>query len=361
MRVESGPYEGKPGQDVLITINVGDSIVFENGVNGSNGNTQTHFLTIDELGIDLEFAPGESTDPGYTIAPTEPGTYRIYCSAHPDDHGKVTLVVNAVSVGGGPAPVVYTLDKIRIRDGLFDVRMGDTTAWGYDAGSRNESGPYEGNPGADVFLVINLGDSIVFEDGIDGSNGNAETHFFTVDELGIDIELAPGTSTDPGFTLAPTEAGTYKLYCSAHPDDHGLVFLVVVDQAAAPASPATYTLDMIRIRDGLFDVRMGETAYWGYDAGMRVESGPYEGKSGQDVFMTINVGDSIVFETSVNGSNGNVDTHFLTIDGLGIDLEFPPGTATDPGYTLAPTEAGTYRIYCSAHPDDHGNVFLIVQ
>ena len=362
MRVESGPYEGKPGQDVLMTINVGDSIVFESGVNGSNGNTETHFLTIDALGIDIELAPGSSTDPGYTIAPTEPGTYRLYCSAHPDDHGSVLLVVEAVAVGG-PEPVVYTLQQVRVRDTIFDVRMGDTTAWGYQAGMRVESGPYEGKPGQDVFLTINVGDSIVFERGINGSNGNTETHFFTIDALGIDIELPPNGEDQAGedFTLAPTEAGNYRIYCSAHPDDHGNVYIIVVDAAAAEPGPVTYTLNMIRIRDGLFDVRMGDTAYWGYDAGMRVESGPYEGKPGQDVFLTINVGDSIVFDSGVNGSNGNTETHFLTIDELGIDIELAPGSSTDPGYTIAPTEAGNYRVYCSAHPDDHGLVYIIVQ
>ena len=105
-RRERPGYDTDPGQKiVLLTINLGDSISFERGINGSNGNTDTHFFTIDELGIDIELPP-DGTDQageGFTITPTESGNYRIYCSAHPDrnpddglrtrNHGDLFIIV----------------------------------------------------------------------------------------------------------------------------------------------------------------------------------------------------------------------------------------------------------------------------
>ena len=356
------------GNDVTVTINAGDSLVFPAGITASSGNTEKHFFTIDELGIDIgvEIANRE-TALGLIITPTEAGTFRVYCSAHPDTHGgNFTLVVEAVAAAG-PEPVVFALQMVRVRDDIMDIRMGETTAWGYEAGMRVESGPgYDTDPGQDgVFLTINLGDSISFERGINGSNGNTGTHFFTIDELGIDIELPPDgqDQAGEGFTIKPTEVGNLRVYCSAHPDDHGIIYIIVVDPEVAAAAPTTYALDKIRIRDDIFDVRMGETTAWGYEAGMRVESGPgHDTDPGQKiVLLTLNLGDSIPFEDGIDGSNGNADTHFFTIDDLGFDIELAPGTATDPGFTIKPTEAGNYRMYCSAHPDAHGDLFIIVR
>ncbi|MCI0778919.1 MAG: hypothetical protein J4N32_02785, partial [Chloroflexi bacterium] len=367
------------GNVVTITVNAGDSLVFPSGFTGSSSNTSTHFLTIDELGIDIAVEIGNrETALGFVIELTEPGSYRVYCSAHPDDHGSFTIVAEAVA-SGAPAPVNYVLQRVRVRDELMDFRMGDTTAWGYQSGMRVESGPgHDTHPGQDgVFLTINLGDSISFEQGIDGSNGNTTTHFFTIDELGINIELPPnGTDqAGEGFTIKPTELGNHRVYCSAHPDDHGIIYIIVVDPALAAPAQVSYPLQMVRVRDDIMDVRMGDTTAWGYDAGMRVESGPgHDTDPGQKiVLLTINLGDSISFERGINGSNSNADTHFFTIDGLGIDIELP-ADGTDQageGFTITPTESGNYRIYCSAHPDrnpddglrtrNHGDLFIIVR
>ena len=357
------------GNVVTITINAGDSLVFPAGFTGSSSNTATHFLTIDELGIDIAVEIGNrETALGFIITPTEPGSYRVYCSAHPDDHGSFTIVAEAVA-SGAPAPVNFVLQMVRVRDDIMDFRMGETTAWGYEAGMRVESGPgYDTDPGQDgVFLTINLGDSISFERGINGSNGNTGTHFFTIDELKINIELPPNgqDQAGEGFTITPTAVGNLRVYCSAHPDDHGIIYIIVVDPALAAPAQVSYPLQMVRVRDDIFDVRMGETTAWGYEAGMRVESGPgHDTDPGQKiVLLTINLGDSISFERGINGSNGNTETHFFTIDELGIDIELPPDgqDQAGEGFTIKPAESGNYRMYCSAHPDAHGDLFIIVR
>ena len=143
-----------------------------------------------------------------------------------------SAVVPEVAVGGpaaAPTGTVYTLAEMRLRDGLFELRMGDTTAWGYNAGDRPRSGPYQGEPGQDIVMTINVGDSIVFPDGLvsSGSSSTA-THYFTIAELDINEAIPIGLDTNFGFTIAPTEPGEYRIYCSAHPDDHGNVTLVVL-------------------------------------------------------------------------------------------------------------------------------------
>ena len=149
-----------------------------------------------------------------------------WCDAAQDS----AVVPDVVVAGPSAAPIgtVYTLDEIRFRDGLFELRMGDTPAWGYAAEERIWSGPYEGNPVQDIVLTINVGDSIVFPDGlVSSSSSSTSTHYFTIDELGINEEIPIGMDTNFGFTLAPTEPGEYRIYCSAHPDGHGKMTLVV--------------------------------------------------------------------------------------------------------------------------------------
>lgn len=50
------------------------------------------------------------------------------------------------------------------------------------------------------------------------SNDDAFLHTFTVDELGIDVELLPGSSA---LVELPTTAGTYTFYCIPHSFEDG--------------------------------------------------------------------------------------------------------------------------------------------
>ena len=126
-------------------------------------------------------------------------------------------------------PVVYTLDEIKVRDTIFEVRMGDTLAWGYGDDPRSAAADrIRTDEVGDIVITINVGDSLVFPDGLTTSSGNSETHYFTIDALSVDLPAAPNEDIEPGFIIAPAEAGAYRLYCSAHPDAHGSVFIVVL-------------------------------------------------------------------------------------------------------------------------------------
>ena len=148
-----------------------------------------------------------------------------WCEAAQD-----SAVVPVASAGGAAAitGTTYTLDEFKFRDGLMELRMGDTTAWGYNADERILSGPRDDDPGRDVVMTISVGDAIVFPNGLTSSGSSStETHFFTIEELGINEAIEPGTDTNFGYVLSPPEAGTYRIFCSAHPDAHGNVTLIV--------------------------------------------------------------------------------------------------------------------------------------
>ena len=135
----------------------------------------------------------------------------------------------AAAVAAAPTGTIYTLDEFKFRDGLMELRMGDTTAWGYSAGETIRSGPRGDDPGRDIVVTISVGDALVFPNGLTSSGSSStETHYFTIDELGINEAIEPGEDTNFGYTLSPPEAGTYRIYCSAHPDAHGNVSLVVL-------------------------------------------------------------------------------------------------------------------------------------
>ena len=214
-------------ENITITINVGDTLEFPDGFTVGGSANNSHILTIDDLGISFEIAPGQDTNLGYKITPTEPGTYPLYDAAYPE-LGSIAIVVN---VPGVTLPVTYELDEIRVRDTVFELRMGPTTAWGYaaDARIRTDDGANGIREVDDITITINVGDKLVFPDGLTGSGSATETHFITIVELGIDAEIAPGADTNLGLEMAPTEAGTLRLFCSLHPEPevHGNFFIVV--------------------------------------------------------------------------------------------------------------------------------------
>lgn len=139
---------------------------------------------------------------------------------------QVSLTCEVVATGAGDGPAIpvgttYVMPEWRLVDGRFELHMGDTAALGYQAGERIN------NDSADIVMTIKFGDSIMFNaPGLVSISRNTQTHFFTIDELGIDEEVLIG-ARGPTFIIAPDKPGTFRIYCSAHPDDHGTATLIV--------------------------------------------------------------------------------------------------------------------------------------
>ena len=293
--------------------------------------------------------PGADTNLGIELVFEEPGTYRLYDSSDPDHtKGNFFIVVNPAPTG--PLPTTYILDEIRVRDDVWELRMGDTALWGYEAEQRVRTDEV-----GDIRVFLNAGDKIVFPDGLTGSSGNAATYFVTIDEIGLDAEVPAGADTNLGIELLFEEPGVYRLYDSSDPDHTKGNFFIIV--AVPTGLPTTYILDEIRVRDDVWELRMGDTALWGYEAEQRVRTDEVG-----DIRIALNAGDKIVFPDGLTGSSGNAATYFVTIDEIGLDAEVPPGEDTNLGIELVFEESGVYRLYDSSDPEHtKGNFFIIVQ
>lgn len=336
--------------NVTITINEGDKIVLPDGITAGGSNADTHKFNLDVLGLDVDLPPDTDSNPGIELVFDTAGTYKIYDSLHPDGHGGDFLIVVNPEPSGAPLPVTYILDEVRVRDGAFELRMGDSPAWGYAAEERVRSDEVD-----EIRVFLNMGDKLVLPDGITAGGSNETTSFFSLDVLGLDVELPPDTDSNPGIELLFEEAGSYQIYDSSDPTHAKGGFMIYVKDATA--LPMTYILDEIRVRDGAFELRLGDAPVWGYEAEARVRSDEVDA-----VRVVLNAGDKVVLPDGITAGGSNESTNFFSLDVLGLDIELPPDTDSNPGIELVFEEAGVYRLYDSSDPTNaKGDFFFVVQ
>ena len=130
-----------------------------------------------------------------------------------------TPTPTATPVPAGVA-VTYVLGRWQMEDRLFQLRMGDATAFGYKAGDRISAKDGDG-----IVMTINLGDTITFTELNASTSRSSKPHHFTIAELGIDEERQP--SQDAGFSFTPDKVGEFRIYDSEDPDAHGKAILIV--------------------------------------------------------------------------------------------------------------------------------------
>ena len=370
-------------------IQVGDTISFARCRQSGSRSSVTHHFTVEALGIDYNLddgrfgadppggAVGDSDDPTNNCELTfdAPGEYLITDSTDPDGHGVATIIVEGEAMGAA-GPVTYTFGDFVLEDGKFELRMGAEAYFGYDAEARIPT-----IPGLIEITLgpIQVGDTISFARCRQSGSRSSVTHHFTVEALGIDYNLddgrfgadppggAVGDSDDPtnNCELTFDAPGEYLITDSTDPDGHGVAKIIVEGEAMSMAAePVVYTLDEIRVRDAVFELRMGDTIAWGYGEGGTGAAADRirTDELGGDIVITLNVGDSLVFPDGLTSSGSNTEAHAVTIDELGIDVAIPLGEDVEPGFTITVTEAGTFRLYCSVHPDEtaHGGSILLV-
>lgn len=113
-----------------------------------------------------------------------------------------------------------------------------------------------------------------------------------------------------------------------------------------------YSVAQFIIEDGKFNLRMGGTPYWGYDAEASILS-----DEGEGIVMTFKVGDTLAIDIFTVSGRRSSKPHQFTIEGMGIDI-VPPGR--DPHDIVFET-AGTFIIDDSSDPGEHGNAKIIVE
>ncbi|MCH7564183.1 MAG: hypothetical protein IH968_10205 [Gemmatimonadetes bacterium] len=132
---------------------------------------------------------------------------------------ETAIVPEPVVEGAG---TVFNIARIRIGDGFFQLRVGPTPLFGYEADSRIDS-----NVGDGWVMTIALGDSILISERLE--NRGTVDHHLTIADLGIDVTLTPDQRITDGFVIKPDKVGEFVINDSSDPDGHGKALLIVTE------------------------------------------------------------------------------------------------------------------------------------
>ena len=151
------------------------------------------------------------------------GTFTIDDSTDPGEHGKAVLIVGPAL----PTGTVYEVDAFVVEDGKFEMRMLEGY-WGYQTEGRPSTGA-----GGELLITAKVGDTITF--GVIRQSGSRSTkaHHFTIEGLGIDINLDETYGTGGGrvefYEIKLDVAGTFTIDDSTDPGEHGKATIEVTE------------------------------------------------------------------------------------------------------------------------------------
>jgi len=184
-----------------------------------NDGAAPHNFSIDELGIDVDIAPGETKE---TVINAPAGEYEYYCNVpgHKEAgmvgklivaEGAAAAPAGAAAPGAAPAQGAATSSTPSVA-----TPAGSTTEATPAGGEEQAAGQGAGNAvevvAKDIFFepkVLSIpADTDVT---VQVPNQGVTLHNFSIDELGIDVDIAPG-ATEEVVINAP--AGEYEFYCN---------------------------------------------------------------------------------------------------------------------------------------------------
>ena len=295
-----GPFFFDP---VDLSFNASDTVNFE-----FVGESQFHTFTVEELGIDVDVGGGETVNFEFTF--DTPGTYTLICVPH-QALGMVGTITVGESAGAAAPPQGQPLPASPATTAV--AQTVDLT----DAGGR---GPFAFGP-AD--MTFNTGDTVNFE-----FVGESQFHTFTVEELGIDVEVGGGETVNFEFTF--DTPGRYTLICVPH-QSLGMVGTITVGGSAGAAAPAqSLPLPAAPAADTI--ARTVDLT----DAGGR---GPFAFGPPDLIF---NAGDTV--DSTLVGES---QFHTFTVEALGIDVDVDAGESVSLRFTF--DTPGTYELICVPH------------
>jgi uncharacterized cupredoxin-like copper-binding protein len=190
-------------------------------------------------------------------------------------------------------------------------------------------------------------------------NEGAAAHNFSIDDLGVSVDLPPGETQE---VVINAPAGTYEFYCNVpgHKEAGMVGTLTVSAEAAAPAAeaPAAATpaaASSVATPTGATPVAPATEATAPVTASL-VAGSPAAGGAGATASAPVEVVSHDIFfepkelsipantDVVVSLPNEGVTMHDFSIDQLGISVDIQPG-ATEQTVINAPP--GTYEYYCN--------------
>jgi uncharacterized cupredoxin-like copper-binding protein len=173
-----------------------------------NDGAAPHNFSIDELGIDIDIAPGETQE---TVINAPPGEYEFYCNVpgHKEAWMVGTLIVTESAAAAAPAEngsESATTPAGAAPTGGTPATGSQDQAAGQGAGEAVEVDardiffePDELSIPADTDVTVHI------------PNEGVTLHNFSIDELGVDIDIDPGAT---GEAVINAPAGEYEYYCN---------------------------------------------------------------------------------------------------------------------------------------------------
>jgi uncharacterized cupredoxin-like copper-binding protein len=303
-----------------------------------NEGVTPHNFSIDELGIDVDIAPG-ATEQVVINAPA--GVYEFYCNV--PGHREAGMVGTlTVTEDAGAAPAAGTAAAAEEPA----ATPAATTA------ESEEAAPTESTPAAaaaaaqipveplevvsyDIYfepkeLTIPANTDVT----VSLPNNGVTLHNFAIDELGIDVDLEPG-ATEEVVINAPV--GTYEFYCNVPGHkEAGMVGTLTVSESAAPADDGGAAASAAEASPETAPAADASSA-------AQTAAGPARIVLNDIFFEPKEITIPANSDVTLDLANEGIAPHNFSIDALEISLGIPAG-ATDEVVINAP--AGTYEFYC---------------
>jgi uncharacterized cupredoxin-like copper-binding protein len=310
-------------------------------VNLPNEGVTPHNFSIDELGIDVDIAPG-ATEQVVINAPA--GEYEYYCNVpgHKQAGMVGTLIVSedaTAAPAGAATPAVTPAGTPEGTPVEHEATAPSAEATPAAAAAQTvEFDAYDiyFEP-SEVTIPANTDVTAVI------ANEGVAPHNFSIDELGIDIDLPAGETRE---TIINAPAGEYEFYCNVpgHKEAGMVGTLIVTDDAAAASAtpaPATAEQDAAATPESVEATPAGgeEQAAAGEGVGEAVTVESYD-----IYFEPAELSIPADTDVTVQLPNEGVTPHNFSIDELGIDVDIAPGATEE---TVINAPAGTYEYYCN--------------
>ena len=302
-----------------------------------NQGAAAHNFSIDALGVSVDLPPG-GTESVVISAPA--GTYEYYCNV--PGH-KEAGMVGTLTVSADAAPAAAAEGTAEGTAAATPAAAAATSA-AATPGMATPAAGAEATPAAVAPAAVAEPVEIVAVDiAFDPNevtipadtdvtfslpNEGAAPHNFSIDALGVSVDIAPGATED---VVINAPAGSYEYYCNVPGHKQaGMVGTLTVSAGAASATPAPPPSPAAG--EETTEAAAPAAAEAVEIASIDIAFEPKETTIPADTDVTLSL------------PNRGAAAHNFSIDALGISVDQAPG-ATEEIVVNAP--AGTYEYYCN--------------
>jgi len=326
-------------------------------VNIPNEGVTPHNFSIDALNIDVDIAPG-ATESVVINAPA--GEYEFYCNVpgHKEAGMVGTLTVSEEAAAAPAGAATPAGAPAEAPQGTPTAQEAAATPTGPAAAASPVSA--EANAAQTVDIVAY---DIYFEPKevtipantdvtVMLPNDGVAPHNFSIDELGIDIDLPPGETQK---TVINAPAGEYQFYCNVPGHkEAGMVGTLIVSEGATSAAPAASAAEPAATPAATATEQQAATPAGATTPAAAAATPASATAQGAAEAVEVDARD-IFFEpkelsipantdVTVQLPNKGVTPHNFSIDELGISVDLPVGASEE---VVINAPAGTYEYYCN--------------